>query len=641
MALLVAGITFFPILPAQPLQTGSLLFWMAWTLVTTGMLAEKPLHAVLARWRLQSRLRDAYGENNGPLAAALAIKNRHEERALMILESMAAEHKKHAQKPSQKEIGLTALASVSWMARQRPGRTLSCLHQPFPQLHALVFSYSALRVQIRYPALARELADVSSEELDALAHQYTELLDELVLALRERHRPFSEEAEELLLFATGRAFIIAAPERFVAWWNLFRPVVVRGGGAMLVALRLFQREAYAETSVLMKRLSQDGLLSEQADTLQRAATFMSLFTQPQWHMTSADIPNYFRNGHYHMAVEMGVLRFPTAELPEVIQACRDGKMLRESKKRLIEDILALWATLGDELGPQMALLLKKLTESQGRQCPVRLNYWRQHWAERRDNFEKNIELLMDGIAASANGRLQLAQRNFTEVARLDPTCSLAAVNQVYIYLLRGKVEQARELSAEIETRFPKDSTALIALGRMFVTRVEDTAEAERLFIKALEVSDPKTEALLCLGDVKLMEGFYMEAQAYFDHARQVDPSLPDAKLGLARVYMETKRYEHAIEHLNSVVAENRSDARDLANYLLYRTYREMGHDKRAVQCLDKVPASFFKEPDLLDDIAVHLESEKQYAKAREFAERAMILRAGGQANDDRDALGAM
>jgi hypothetical protein len=66
----------------------------------------------------------------------------------------------------------------------------------------------------------------------------------------------------------------------------------------------------------------------------------------------------------------------------------------------------------------------------------------------------------------------------------------------------------------------------------------------------------------------------------------------------------------------------------------------MGEDRRAFESLDKVPRKFFKEPDMLDDIAGHLESGHQYAKAREFAERAMILRASGSNHqDDADALG--
>jgi tetratricopeptide (TPR) repeat protein len=248
---------------------------------------------------------------------------------------------------------------------------------------------------------------------------------------------------------------------------------------------------------------------------------------------------------------------------------------------------------------------------------------------------------MDGIAATAARRLNQAAQLFQEVARLEPQWSLPLVNLVHVNLLRGNAEEARVICQLVQKEFEKDGHAFISLGRLLALHLEDSSEAEKLFIKAHELTDPPTEALICLGEIKLMDGLYMEAQAYFDHARQLDPTLPDPKLGLARVYLETKRFSHAIENLNSVVSEGPDEARHLAHYLLYRTYREMGHDRSAFESLDKVPQKFFKEPDMLDDIAGHLESEHLYAKAREFAERAMILRAGGEDNsDDSDALGA-
>jgi hypothetical protein len=75
--------------------------------------------------------------------------------------------------------------------------------------------------------------------------------------------------------------------------------------------------------------------------------------------------------------------------------------------------------------------------------------------------------------------------------------------------------------------------------------------------------------------------------------------------------------------------------------MLYRAYRQKGNDATAFEYLDKIPTQFFKEPDLLEEIAIHLEGEKRYSKAREFAERAMILRASRNGkSDDNDAINA-
>jgi tetratricopeptide (TPR) repeat protein len=618
-------------------------YWCGWALIAARFAWRTKLRALAARWKLQARIRAAMpgtgSQLNGLTAASLAIKQGHEERALYILENLSI-------KPDQQDVLLTrrwlaALASTSWMARQRPSRPLAASHHPFPQLQALALSSNSQRMPLRLQALERELSQASSSDLDVLAQDYISLVDVLISSLGRREMPFSGEAEDLLEFTTGRVFILSSRERFTAWWKTLRPVLVRGGGALLIGLRLLQRECYSQAAQLLGGLSRDGMLSSESDTLRRAAAFLTLFGHPHWRMSSSDIPRYFTEGCYHMATDMGVLRFPMAELPEVVACCRRGVFLRESKRALINDTLQLWELFGDEVSQPMALLLKRLLEHKGRQCPPRLPYWKQLWAASEAGFERHIELLMDGIVATAARRLDDAERLFNEVAKLQPGMSLPLVNLVHVLLLKNDRPAARKLAADIEARFPTDGHAFISLGRFLVTDMEDSSEAERLFRLARRLTDPSTEALICLGELKFMEGQYMEAQEFFSDAKQNDPDQPGPKLELARVYMETKRFDLAIENLDAVVRDGHPDARDLAHYLLYRTYREMGEDKRAFESLDKVPPRFFKEPDVLDDIAGHLESEHRYAKAREFAERAMILRAkGGSQTDDSDMLGA-
>ncbi len=620
----------------------SYLFWSGWSLLAFFWLWGSPFRVIAARWRLHARIRAVFpaaagGELSGLTAAAMAIKQNQEERALYILENLTM-RSGNPEVPKCRRW-LAALASTSWMARQRPSRPSS--HHRFPQMQALVFSAGAQRVALRQPALEREMAEVTSADLDELAQDYICLIDVLISSLGRREMPFAQEAEDLLAFTTGRIFMLGTRERFSNWWKATRPVLVRGGGALIVGLRLVERELYGEAANLLTAVSRGGMLSSDADALRRAASFLSLFAQPQWRMTSADIPRYFAEGYYYMAAEMGVLRFPMAELPEVIGCCQRGKILRDSKRRLIEDALAVWGVFGDNLSPAMSLLMKRLLEHKSRQCPARLSYWREQWATRRESFERPVALLMDGVIAVAERRLDDAARLFEEVSKLDPDSSMPLVNLVHVKLLAGQAAEGRKLADTIQIRFPTDGHALISLGRFFVLHLDDTKEAERLFTQAQSLTDPPTEALICLGEIKYMEGLYIDAQEYFSYAKQLDPELPGPKLELARVYMETKRYDLAIENLQSVVQCGPAEARDLAHYLLYRTYREMGHDRRAFECLDKVPQKFFKEPDVLDDIAGHLESEQRYAKAREFAERAMLLRAnGGSSIDESDLLGA-
>jgi len=616
------------------------LYWLGVALLTGVCLWHAGLRRFVGRWQWDGQLRRALpglgGELNGLKAAALAIKERQEERALYILENL------HVSSGSRDVASAThwlaALARVSWLARQRPPRPLSAHHR-FPQLHALAFSGVATRVPLRHEALLRELAEATPADLDALAREFICLHDVLAASVGHSGKPFAGEAEELLAFTTGHAGLLGRRDYYVLWWGKFRSVLFRGGGAVLLGARLLQRGAYDEAAQLLTELSEDGVLSAEADALRRAACFLSWLSRSQWPMTSSDIPLYFTEGYYYLAGETGVLRFPTASLPEVVECCRRGKLLRDSKKRLIEDALALWETFDAGLAPQLAVLLKRLLEDKGRGCPARLQYWRRKWARYEPAFERSSALLMEAIVATADGRLAEAARMFEDVARLGPESSSPLVNLVQVQLLAGNHGEARALAAAIERHFPKDDHALMALGRLLAAHLGDRAEAERLYLKALETLDPPTEALIRLGEVKLEQGSYMEAQAYFDHARQIDPRLPDPKLGLARTYMETRNHKRAIEHLRAVAETGPDESRDLAHFLLYQVHRELGQDRQAFEYLDKVPPRFFKEPDILDDIAGHLESTHRYAKAQEFSERAMLLRAGGSGRaDDSGAL---
>jgi len=106
-------------------------------------------------------------------------------------------------------------------------------------------------------------------------------------------------------------------------------------------------------------------------------------------------------------------------------------------------------------------------------------------------------------------------------------------------------------------------------------------------------------------------------------------------LGLGRVHLETRRPDLAVQHLLSASQEGQGELQNQADYLLYRSFRDLNADRRAIEYLERIPPQFFREPDELDDIAFHLETEKHYGKARMYAERAMILRARGKGRDGK------
>ena len=631
----IIGLSFFS-LAGSPY---AIPYWSLWIGTAMYIVLGPAARSLIERWRFQRLVQNAFADaktdRHALIAAAAAISRRDELRALEIVQRMPPCEPKGPDAPARR--WLAALAGVHWIARQLPFETLPAKLDRFPNIHALMHCHAILRAPLRMKTLDEELESASSANLDDYARAHLALIDALIASLNDPASPFASQAHELLAVLTGRSHLLSAHERFSAWWKEMRPVFARGGGALLAGLRLMQRGAYSEAAKLLERHSQDGMLSYETDTLRRAARFLALFAAPSWHITSSDIPRYFAEGMYHQWGEMGVFRYPTADLNEVVACCKRGRVYRDAKRRLIEDALNVWDRFGDDLSEPLSLLLRRLLEERGRHPSARSDFWRLKWEMRKKTFDKNVELLMDGIVRVSKHDWKGALKSFNDAGTQDTTWSLPLVNTACVLLKSGKKDDARKLIEQIQVLHPKDGQALISLGRLLAIHAEDAPEAEKLFLKALSLVNPPTEALSCLGEIKMLAGNFAESQFYFEQARQLDPAQPGPKLGLARVFVETRRFDDAIEVLKEVARDGPGEARDVAYYMLYRTHRESGEDRESLKYLEMIPARFFNDPDTIDDIAVHLESEKMYAKAREFAERAMLLRAYGKGgNDDPD-----
>lgn len=626
----IVGQVFFP--PAT--APYAIPYWSVWLgtamYIVLGPIARVLLERIRFHRLLKNAFADVKTDRYALISAAAAIWRRDELRALEIIKRLPAVGTKTSEAHARRWLG--ALAAVHWLARQNPFEPLPTKVEFNPHTHALLHCHVILRAPLQLKQLDEELERISSSDLDDYARSHIALIDALIGALNDPSSPFAPMAPELLAVLTGRSHVLGAHERFSGWWRHMRPVYTRGGGALLAGLRLMQRGAFAETAKLLERFAQDGMLSYETDTLRRAARFLALFGGSSLHITSADIPRYFAEGMYYQWGEMGVFRYPTADLSEVIACCRRGKVYREAKRRLIEDALDVWERMGDDIAEPMSLLLRRLLEERGRHTTS--GEWRLKWEMRKISFERNVESLMNGVVCVSKEDWVGALRCFREAAAFDSSSSVPLVNTVCVLLKCGRKADAHRLIERIETQFPKDGQALIAIGRQLVIHAEDAPEAERLFLKALGLVTPATEAYSCLGEIKMLAGDFETSQAYFERARQLDPAQPGPKLGLARVLAETKRFEDAIEILKEVARDGPGEARDIAYYMLYRTHREAGEDSASVKYLEMIPARFFNDPDTIDDIAVHLESEKMYAKAREFAERAMLLRHYGKGSND-------
>ncbi len=372
----IIGLSFFPFNNSPY----GIAYWSCWAALTLYMSLGSLGRLLIERWRFQRLVKNAFADAKNDrcafIAAAAAISRRDELRALEVLQRLPACEAKSPGAPIRR--WLSALAGVHWIVRQDPFETLPAKFEKYPHIHALMHCHSFLSAPLRMKTLAEELDAATSAELDEYVRAHLALVDALIAALHDPASPFAVQANELLTRLTGRSHVLGAHERYSAWWKEMRPVFSRGGGALLAGLRLMQRGAFAEAARLLERLAQGGMLSYEADVLRRGARFLALFAAPSWHITSSDIPRYFAEGMYHQWSEMGVFRYPTADLGEVVACCKRGRVYRDAKRRLIEDALDIWDRFGDDLSEPMSLLMRRLLEERGRQSS-RAEFWRLKW----------------------------------------------------------------------------------------------------------------------------------------------------------------------------------------------------------------------------------------------------------------------
>jgi tetratricopeptide (TPR) repeat protein len=555
--------------------------------------------------------------------AALAIHWGHEDQAVTLLEPLTAE--------GPAEVSATArawqaLAAMQWFRRRH--RLPLGFQQKYPELFVLLFGAGEYARHLNPNRLSEELAQVTAKELDDLARTYVGMVDFVVSARLDRRSAFHAIAAEMTDYLTGRAFVLFNSARVSDWWSQAKPIIQRGGGPLLTGLRLVERGLWSDGVKLLERMGRDGLLSSECETIHSLATFLS--SRP-----AEDVSHVFRAQFYCLWQETGLLRLPFAERPEIAECCRRGRELREAKHRFIGDLLSLWSIFGRPLDHPLSIALKQLTGHRAKHRPNRHAYWQHYWQQNERFFEPSVVLIMEGIAAAAAGRNAEALSCFERAFRIDASTSTALVNQVYVLAVLQDTDAVRARAIEVLRWFPKDVGALMSLGQIFAMRLRDYEMADKLSLRAHQLCPESADPLLLRAELALVEGHYAESEKFFSQALHTDPTSIQARLGLGRVHLETRRPDLAVQHLLSASQDSQGELRNQADYLLYRSFRDLNADRRAIEFLERIPTQFFREPDELDDIAFHLESEQQYVKARVYAERAMLLRARGKSQDTR------
>jgi tetratricopeptide (TPR) repeat protein len=138
-----------------------------------------------------------------------------------------------------------------------------------------------------------------------------------------------------------------------------------------------------------------------------------------------------------------------------------------------------------------------------------------------------------------------------------------------LYLRMNRFEEAVMLLEEAVAVRPDYTPGLnrlaLAYGRL---RLDNEAVAT---IQAAIELDPKNAAHpATLGELQLTQGFVPAAEASFREALELDPALPEARLGLAKVSRRRGEYAAALEQIQIALDDERTGARMVSKLEQYR-----------------------------------------------------------------------
>ena len=140
------------------------------------------------------------------------------------------------------------------------------------------------------------------------------------------------------------------------------------------------------------------------------------------------------------------------------------------------------------------------------------------------------------------------------------------------------------------------------LGRAVLLQGHDPQSLDRAaeeFRAELKVSPEDSACEFQLGQLAMVKGNSVDAEANFKRALQLTPSFGQASIALAKLYVRQKRYEDAIGLLKGVVRWQPQN--ETAHYTLMTAYRDAGQmdkakdEKAILDKLQKPPEGEFSD----------------------------------------------
>lgn len=193
------------------------------------------------------------------------------------------------------------------------------------------------------------------------------------------------------------------------------------------------------------------------------------------------------------------------------------------------------------------------------------------------------EKLVQALACHQQGRLNEAQRLYTEILEVAPD-NFDALHLLGVLLAQlGRLQEAEQLVSQALQWQPDSTAALLHLGNVLKDQ-KRCSEALACYDRALAIRPDYAAALANRGIVLRELKRYAEALASYDRALALDPGNPDVFFNRGNLLLEVGRFEEAISNYDQALALNPEDA----NLRQQRTLAERASRRRQNPRLNEV-----------------------------------------------------
>ena len=168
--------------------------------------------------------------------------------------------------------------------------------------------------------------------------------------------------------------------------------------------------------------------------------------------------------------------------------------------------------------------------------------------------------------AFSKSRYTSAEQLYRTLYDYQPDHVPGLVNLGTILLYRNKCEEATEYLTRATRLAPEQPITYYLAGISYYRR-DCMEEAERMFIRTIELDPGNAEAFFYLANIEGISGRHDEALKHFAAAVKLKPGLNDAHYNMARLYAEMGRIPDAARAYDRAIQSGAEPDPEFDNYL--------------------------------------------------------------------------